>query len=182
MKDDERRCYRIAPEQCSPPRMPWATRQVRTPLLGAEAGAHKLRPPKLIIALGRQVRVVYKGAVEADRVVKDFTLVDYLSLPQPRTTHTEQALAQLVEGHGHKLDFSRLEPDARMKAIDEWNEKCKETPVDPSEVRSIDWWCDKISKEGRELRDVHKLERLGGGLRRSVAMEPPRASAAGNEE
>ena len=152
------------------------------PFLGAEAGAHKLRPPKSIIALGRQVRVEYKGAVKADRVVKDFTLVDYLSLPQPRTTHAEQALKQLVADHGHKLDFSRLEPDARMKAIDEWNEKCKETPVDASEVRSIDWWCDKISKEGRELRDVHKLERLGGGLRRSVAMEPPRASAAENEE
>ena len=136
---------------------------MRTPLLGAEAGAHKLRPPKSIIALGRQVRVEYKGAVKADRVVKDFTLVDYLSLPQPRTTHAEQALKQLVAKHGHKLDFSRLEPDARMKAIDEWHEKCKETPVDPSEVRSIDWWCDKISEEGRELRENKKRGRLGGG-------------------
>ena len=181
MKDDDRRCYRIEPEECSPPRMPWATRQVRTPLLWAEAGAHILRPPKLIIALGRQVRVVYKGAVEADRVVKDFTLVDYLSLPQPRTTNTEQALAQLVAGHGHKLDFSRLEPGERMAKIDEWKEKCKETPVDPSEVRSIDWWCDKISKEGRELRDVHKQERLGE-MRQSIAMQQPRASAAENEE
>ena len=172
MKDDERRCYEIAPEQCSPPRMPWATRQVRTPVLGAEAGAHKLRPPKSIIALGRQVRVEYKGAVKADRVVKDFTLVDYLSLPQPRTTHAEQALKQLVAKHGHKLDFSRLEPDARMKAIDEWNEKCKETPVDPSEVRSIDWWCDKISKEGVELRN-DKLQKWRETFRRSTAGQLP---------
>ena len=161
--------------------MPWATRQVRTPLLWAEAGAHILRPPKLIIALGRQVRVVYKGAVEADRVVKDFTLVDYLSLPQPRTTHTEQALKQLVEGHGHKLDFSKLEPDARKAKIDEWKKKCKEAPVDPSKVRSINWWCDKISKEGVELRDP-KQEKLRETVRQSIAVQQSRASAAENEE
>ena len=160
--------------------MPWATRQVRTPVLGAEAGAHILRPPKLIIALGRQVRVVYKGAVEKDRVVKDFTLVDLLSLPQPRTTHTEQALKQLVEGHGHKLDFSRLEPDERMAEIDKCKKKC--LPVDPSKVRRIDWWCDKISKEGVELRDPKQgklREEMQKTLRESIVVrQKSRASAA----
>ena len=172
MKDEVRRCYRIAPEECSPPRMPWATRQVRTPFLSRGGGsAHKLRPPKLIIALGRQVRVEYSGAVEEDRVVKDFTLVDYLSLPQPRTTHTEQALAQLVEGHGHKLDFSReATPEKRKEKIDETMRTC--TPVDLSKVRSIDWWCDKISKEGVELRHG-KQQRLRETLRRSTAGQLP---------
>ena len=155
---------------------------MRTPLLGAEAGAHKLRPPKLIIASGRQVRVEYQGAVRADRVAKDFTLVDYLSLPQPRTTHTEQALKQLVEGHGHKLDFSKLEPDARKAKIDEWKKKCKEAPVDPSKVRSINWWCDKISKEGVELRDPKQgklREDMLKTLRESkVVRQKSRASAA----
>ena len=160
--------------------MPWATRQVRTPLLWAEAGAHILRPPKLIIALGRQVRVVYKGAVEVDRVVKDFTLVDLLSLPQPRTTHTEQALKQLVAGHGHKLDFSRLKPDERMAEIDKWKKKCKEAPVDPSKVRRIDWWCDKISKAGVELRDPKQAAEYN--QRQSIAMQQSLASVAENKE
>ena len=117
------------------------------------------------------MRVEFNGATAKDRVKKDYTLVDYLSLPQPRTTYTEQALAQLVEEHGKKLDFSRLEtPELRKAEIDKTMQTC--TSVDPSTVHSIDWWCDKISKEGVELRHG-KQQRLRETLRRSTAGQLP---------
>ena len=69
------RCYQLEPTDCYPQRMPWATRQIRV----------QMKEPK-----GSEPR--------------DYTLVDYLSLPQPRSSHPEAALARLIEGHGHQLD------------------------------------------------------------------------------
>ena len=104
-----------------------------------------------------------------DRVVKDYTLLDFLSLPQPRTCQPKQALEQLIEGHEHKLDFSREDtPEERKAKID----KAMGTRTKVDDVHSIDWWCDKISKEGVELRHG-KQQRLRETLRRSTAGQLP---------
>ena len=118
-KDDANRRYVIAPASCSPPRMPWATRQVRINWHGGGATA--------------------------------YTLVDYLSLPQPRTSHPEAALRRLVPGHGHDFNPSKLQSaEERQQFIK--GVMAKIVDVDANEVASIDWWCGKISDAGKELR------------------------------
>ena len=118
-KDDANRRYVIAPASCSPPRMPWATRQVRINWHGGGTTA--------------------------------YTLVDYLSLPQPRTAHPFAALKQLIPGHGHKLDPShKPKPEERRAFIDEIMAGTVDVPAE--DVESIDWWCGKISDEGVGLR------------------------------
>jgi len=110
------------------------------------------------VTMGRQVRVVMKGAVAADRIVRDFTLVEYLSLPQPRTSHPEAALARLIAGHGHSLDPSRHatedSPEGRHAFIKQLIASCEEpaNAIDIHHVHSIDWWCGKISDAGTQLR------------------------------
>jgi broad specificity phosphatase PhoE len=119
------RRYQLEPSACSPPRMPWAT---------------------------KQVRVVRHGGGTSDH-----TLVDYLSLPQPRTAHPLAALKSLVPGHiGHTLDPSRT-PDGRERTREERMRFIDATkglisPVPPEDVERIDWWCGKISDDGVALR------------------------------
>ena len=141
VKDEARRAYRLEPADCSPPCTPWATRQVRV--------------------------VRHAGAgLEA----QDYTLVDYLALPQPRTSHLEAALQSLVPGHGHHLNPSRLaspeEREAFIKA-----QLTKVEPIEPSTVHSIDWWCGKISEEGVGLRMDKSLT-----MRRTVSAGRERAA------
>ena len=118
--DEARRAYRLEPGDCSPPVMPWATRQVQLVL---KAGGEPV----------------------------PYTLVDYLALPQPRTSHLEAALESLIPGHRHHLNPSRLaSPEEREAFIKE--QLAKVEPIEPSTVHSIDWWCGKISEEGVGLR------------------------------
>ena len=120
------RRYQLEPSSCSPPRMPWATRQVRLVHHSGETTEH--------------------------------TLVDYLALPQPRTSYPLAALRQLVPGHGHNLDASRKETrEERTAFIDE--AMAKIAPVDAGDVETIDWWCGKISDEGVALRVDNKGRR-----------------------
>ena len=141
VKDEARRAYRLEPGDCSPPCMPWATRQVRV--------------------------VRHAGAgFEA----QDYTLVDYLALPQPRTSHLEAALESLIPGHGHHLNPSRLaSPEEREAFIKE--QLAKVEPIEPSTVHSIDWWCGKISEEGVGLRMDKSLT-----MRRTVSAGRERAA------
>jgi hypothetical protein len=105
--------------------MPWATRQIRL----------VMRP---------------EGMAAAPTLVP-YTLVDYLTLPQPRTSHPEAVLKQLIPGHGHRLDPREANnPEERARFIDDVMAKIVE--VDQDEVRSIDWWCGKISDDGAGLR------------------------------
>ena len=125
VKDEKKRRYRLEPTECSPPRMPWATRQIRL----------VMRP---------------EGMAAAPTLVP-YTLVDYLTLPQPRTSHPEAVLKQLIPGHGHRLDPREANnPEERARFIDDVMAKIVE--VDQDEVRSIDWWCGKISDDGAGLR------------------------------
>ena len=141
VKDEARRAYRLEPADCSPPCTPWATRQVRV--------------------------VRHAGAgLEA----QDYTLVDYLALPQPRTSHLEAALESLIPGHGHHLNPSRLaSPEEREAFIKE--QLANVEPIEPSTVHSIDWWCGKISEEGVGLRMDKSLP-----MRRTVSARRERAA------
>eukprot|EP00729_Bicosta_minor_P019733 gene19733-34334_t len=86
----------------------------------------------------RAVRVIFKNGE-----VKDFTVVNYLGLEQPRTSQTEAALQQMIPGHP-SLDPNRgCDVDAMLKTIES---------IDPNEVESIDWWCNKISDQAKALR------------------------------
>ena len=95
----------------------------------------------------RQVQLVLKAGGEP----VPYTLVDYLSLPQPRTSHPEAALRRLVPGHGHDFNPSKLQSaEERQQFIK--GVMAKIVDVDANEVASIDWWCGKISGAGKELR------------------------------
>ena len=100
----------------------------------------------------------------ADGQMRDYTLVDLLSLPQPRTSHPELALKQLIEGHGENLDFSHADgPEQRLQKVAEVKRRCQ--PVDPATVDHINWWCDKISEAGRALRTDNNISNRRASLR-----------------
>ena len=119
------RAYELAPQDCSPPCMPWAT---------------------------RQIRLIMRNRSPSEPATRDVTIVDYLSLPQPRTSHPEAALRLLLDKHGHQLDPSRAHttPQERQDFIEATLRECIE--VHPEDVESIDWWCGKISDAGKDLR------------------------------
>ena len=74
-------------------------------------------------------------------------------LEQPRTSQTEAALQQMVPGHP-SLDPNRgCDVDAMLKTIES---------IDPNEVESIDWWCNKISDQASKIaqRSIHPPTRL----------------------
>ena len=129
VKDEARRAYRLEPADCSPPCMPWATRQVRV--------------------------VRHAGAgLEA----QDYTLVDYLALPQPRTSHLEAALQSLVPGHGHHLNpLAPRPPEEREAFIKEQLAK-----VEP------------IEEHGPQHRLVVRQDQRGGS-RAAHGQKPPNA-------
>ena len=95
----------------------------------------------------RQVQLVLKAGGEP----VPYTLVDYLSLPQPRTSHPEAALRRLVPGHGHNFNPSKLQSAEERRQFIK-GVMAKIADVDANEVASIDWWCGKISDAGKELR------------------------------
>eukprot|EP00929_Paragymnodinium_shiwhaense_P111950 TRINITY_DN80200_c0_g1_i1.p1 TRINITY_DN80200_c0_g1~~TRINITY_DN80200_c0_g1_i1.p1 ORF type:complete len:407 (-),score=40.60 TRINITY_DN80200_c0_g1_i1:137-1357(-) len=131
----ERR-YAMEPEASVPPRLPWASRRVRLAMMGEGPW---------------------------DVVTKDMTIVDYLSLRQPRTCQLEAALRLMIEGHDWQLDPNRAvgtaaTAEARAAFMD--SIEGKRTELDPDDVMSIDWWCGKISKPGMQLRaDNNKTQR-----------------------
>ena len=105
-------------------------------------------PPMLPWAT-RQIKVVRK-----DGKSEDVTLVDFLSIPTPRTSNHAAALRTVIPGHGHQLDAVRMAsdetPEARKAFADGVRMRVK--PIQLDEVETIDWWAGKISEEGRLLR------------------------------
>lgn len=93
----------------------------------------------------------------------DATVVDYLAVPSPRTSNAESVLRTCLLGHGHQLDPTRQKcgNDAAMRA--KWVEgvKAECAPIPIEDVAYIDWWCGKISEDGRQLRS--DLEKGGWG-------------------
>jgi len=100
----------------------------------------------------RQVRLKRRDSTTP----REYTLVDYLALPQPRTSHPEAALEQLIEGHGHKLDPSKLgTAEERAEFLADVRSRCVNVPK--GEVEEVDWWCGKISDEGVKLRTADNV-------------------------
>ena len=169
-KHASERRYVLEPRECWPPRMPWATRQIRLVMrdpssprsrngLPADAASPSWdfdEAPQASMDLDEGLR---EAGGDQSRDGIDYTLVDYLRLPQPRTSHPEASLQLLLPGHGHKLDPSReagSTPEARMAFIDAVVAQCR--PVPPEGVESIDWWCGKISAQGKALRTAEASE------------------------
>ena len=150
-KRDATCSYALEPSECSPPRMPWATRQI------------------YLVVRGRD------GSLER----QPYTLVDYLSLPQPRSSNPDAALKQLIRGHGHPLDPCRCEErasiDGRARFID--SVMARVETVERGHFESVDWWCGRISEQGKKLRTDNEAIR-----RRSALGPQPGSPSSSNGE
>jgi len=110
-KNHKERRYDLAPRDCHPQRVPWAV---------------------------RQIHAYPKGSyLEQGSDGEPYTVLDYLSVPAPRTSHKREALSRVVKGHPGNLDSSR-NPDV----VDEVLKTA--FALDPDEWE-IDWWCGKKS-------------------------------------
>ena len=155
-KRDATRSYALEPSECSPPRMPWATRQIYLVVRGRDGGLER----------------------------QPYTLVDYLSLPQPRSSNPDAALKQLIRGHGHPLDPCRCEEraseDGRARFID--SVMARVETVEMEHFESVDWWCGRISEQGKKLRTDNEALRLRSAHRsRGVLGQPGSPSCSYGE-
>ena len=155
-KRDATRSYALEPSECSPPRMPWATRQI------------------YLVVRGRD------GSLER----QPYTLVDYLSLPQPRSSNPDAALKQLIRGHGHPLDPCRCEErasiDGRARFID--SVMARVETVEREHFESVDWWCGRISEQGKKLRTDNQALRRRSAHRSRGALGQQGSPSSSNGE
>jgi len=89
---------------------------------------------------------------------KPYTVVDYISIPQPRTTNREALKGRLVPGHGlhdiftpetlREKGFRDMTPAEllQQKALEHQND------VEMKDVERVDWWGDSISHQAKTLR------------------------------
>ena len=183
-KHPSERRYTLSPSECSPPRMPWATRQIRIHRkTESDKTARDQESSSGSTGGGTQCRFYYSvyllywlkstntdaagetstcGGVQVE--VEDYTVVDYLSLPQPRTCYPEAALRFLIPGHGHDLNPHK-EGRNGVAFVEDTLARC--ISLDAREVCEIDWWCGRMSEEGKQMRNVEcgqlsDRRRLGG--------------------
>merc|ERR1712066_508151 len=70
-----------------------------------------------------------------------FTVLDYLTIPQPRTMQTRCLKGRIIPGHGPKpRQKARAEAQALANDIN-WRD-----------VEAVDWWGDVLSYQGKMLR------------------------------
>mmetsp|Transcript_52573 Transcript_52573/g.97334 ORF Transcript_52573/g.97334 Transcript_52573/m.97334 type:complete len:563 (-) Transcript_52573:28-1716(-) len=113
--------------------------------------------PDLIRALSAAQVVEIRGIwPEIDRAIdglraqrmrersKPYTVVDYISMPQPRTTNSKALMGRLVPEHGLHGRFSPEELD--KKAL------LHRKDVNLEQVERVDWWGDSISHQAKTLR------------------------------
>ena len=113
------RRYEIAPPECSPPRMPWATRRINV-YATPESVPSPPEPESVPLGTAPQPRGVAPP--------EPYTIVDYLALPQPRTSQGPMTLARhLIKGHDHQLDPNTLPPPV----ADELAERIVEPEPEP---------------------------------------------------
>lgn len=77
-----------------------------------------------------------------------FTVLDYLTLQQPRTTQREALAGRLIPGH-------KLEP--RETAFEIVKQM---PPIDWKDVDFVDWWGDHMSYQGKMLRVNDRSKRV----------------------
>mmetsp|Transcript_62769 Transcript_62769/g.172410 ORF Transcript_62769/g.172410 Transcript_62769/m.172410 type:complete len:388 (+) Transcript_62769:129-1292(+) len=150
------RRYALEPDDCLPRGLPWATRQIRVVMTGEHSSGD-----------------LSSGELSGEQnigVGKAYTVLDYLSVPQPRTSHPELVLSSLLEGHDHRLDPSReAGPTPKERADFIAKVVAGGVKLDPNLVERMDWWCGKISAKGAELRTDIAAERT---VRRVVLNSP----------
>lgn len=71
-----------------------------------------------------------------------YTVVDYLSIPQPRTVQRLALKGKLLEGH----KFNHKAPPNELL------EQAQQTVIDWDDVELVDWWGDRMSFQGKMLR------------------------------
>uniref|UniRef100_A0A7S4PRV3 Uncharacterized protein n=1 Tax=Alexandrium monilatum TaxID=311494 RepID=A0A7S4PRV3_9DINO len=143
--------FELNPEECFPPRLPWASREVRLvfkALKASEETEEKLRRLQQLcelhsvgdladtMGLDRAI-----DELEGQRLLersRPYTIVDYLAVPRPRTAQTLEVLARVVPGHG-----LRGSPEELVSRVE---------PVSVEELEFIDWWGDRVGYRGKMLR------------------------------
>lgn len=172
------RKYELCASECSPPMLPWATRPVRLEVSSSSAA---LSGVKVEGDAG-------EGSASGATRTIDLTLIDYLSLPAPRTADPAGALRSSIRGHGHQLDAARQcgdsTPEARLRFVS--HVLAQRDPIEYDEsTMSIDWWCGKLSAEARALRGDGPLDsslRMSAMRRGSQTSEPTESQPSNRSE
>jgi len=122
--------------------------------------------------------------LEIDRVIDEtknrhmmeraekYTVVDYLTMPQPRTQQPPSALdGRLV--HGHRT----IREEGREESL----RRAREMPaINWEDVEFVDWWGDKLSYQGKMLRK--QVWKFGHSqLPRQLSVGAEDASAKGHK-
>lgn len=75
---------------------------------------------------------------------KPYTVLDYLTIPQPRTMQREALVGRLVPGHRVFSDRKEAMEEARMET--------KNGNLKWDDVEFVDWWGSRLSYQGKMLR------------------------------
>mmetsp|Transcript_40573 Transcript_40573/g.87080 ORF Transcript_40573/g.87080 Transcript_40573/m.87080 type:complete len:455 (+) Transcript_40573:164-1528(+) len=78
-----------------------------------------------------------------------YTVLDYLTLPQPRTMQRAALDGRLIPGHDPKSCEEALELAKRTQ------------PIDWQDVEFVDWWGNQMSYQGKMLRGRKQVENPG---------------------
>merc|ERR1712039_607915 len=102
----------------------------------SDSGASKLRDmfPEIDRAIDAARTAVM---LECSR---PYTVLDYISIPQPRTTRISELKGRLVEGHALRASSRELLDRAKI------------THVSWDDVDHVDWWGSQLSRRAKELR------------------------------
>lgn len=148
-KNTTNKCYEFCPEESYPPHIPWSTREVFVKLKSISSSK------EVETRLGR-FKQLYNDMpdpnladmidkLEAEKLSecsKPYTVIDYLSIRQPRTRHIKDVVQRLVDGHGWT-----------NKGREEMLAEATEVIVDITDVDFIDFWGERLSYRGKMLRD-----------------------------
>ena len=135
-KDEVSQCYKLCAKESDPKRYPWATREAT------------------VISTKKSTRRARK-----------VTVVDYLSIKQPRTQHVQDALERMVQGHDiHHINRKRVikTMDGRHVLREEGVDDIPFLEWEDDMHHDIDWYGSSrddvyppdntLSKEARDLR------------------------------
>lgn len=166
VKDMERQTYNHCPERSLRGRLPWATRKIWVVMTERQATAETEEKLKLLKefssspamkAVNEAVKTTSMGEIdeaidelENKRMLERsdlYTVMDYLTLQQPRTDQREELNGRLMPGHGLCQEAELAEgKGVHLK----WEE----------EVEFVDWWGSLMSYQGKMLRRDNLAQRV----------------------
>ncbi|CAE7471807.1 unnamed protein product [Symbiodinium natans] len=176
--------YEICIEESYPQRLPWATREAWIVFNTKNA------PEEMLERLGALQEArdalcdegVREEALRIDKALdslenkilrvrsEPYTVIDYLAIPQPRTTQKEEVLSRLVPGHGH----GHKSPEEMHRLV---------SAPDEDDIEFIDWWGDNLSYQGKMLRlnRVSTIHSTRSMRSTSPSRNPSQCQAGGGE-